>query len=55
MALVKCKECGGEISKKARTCPHCGYKKKNIGWEAIKVVWLVFFLTVIILAVWAAH
>ncbi|MDO4198370.1 MAG: hypothetical protein Q4D13_05230 [Erysipelotrichaceae bacterium] len=24
MALVKCKECGKEISSKAATCPHCG-------------------------------
>jgi RNA polymerase subunit RPABC4/transcription elongation factor Spt4 len=24
MALVKCKECGKEISSNAVTCPHCG-------------------------------
>jgi hypothetical protein len=24
MALIKCKECGNEISDKARTCPRCG-------------------------------
>ena len=24
MALIKCKECGREISGKATTCPHCG-------------------------------
>ena len=24
MALVKCKECGKEISDKAKTCPNCG-------------------------------
>ena len=24
MALIKCKECGREISDKATTCPHCG-------------------------------
>lgn len=29
MALVKCKECGAEISKKAETCPHCGAKRKK--------------------------
>ena len=22
--LVKCKECGGQVSDKAATCPHCG-------------------------------
>lgn len=24
MALIKCKECGKEISDKATACPHCG-------------------------------
>ena len=24
MALIKCPECGKEISDKAKTCPHCG-------------------------------
>lgn len=26
MALVSCKECGGQVSDKAQTCPHCGIK-----------------------------
>ena len=32
MALIKCKECGKEISDKAYVCPNCGYelnKKEN--------------------------
>lgn len=31
MALIKCNECGKEISDKAKVCPHCGYEmqKKN--------------------------
>jgi len=24
MAMVQCKECGGQISHNANTCPHCG-------------------------------
>ena len=24
MALIKCKECNGEVSDKAHICPHCG-------------------------------
>lgn len=24
MAIIKCPECGNEVSDKARTCPHCG-------------------------------
>ena len=30
MALVKCKECGNEISSKAEQCPHCGVKINNV-------------------------
>jgi phage FluMu protein Com len=25
MSLIKCQECGKEVSDKAFTCPHCGY------------------------------
>lgn len=26
MALIKCSECGKEVSSSAKTCPHCGMK-----------------------------
>lgn len=29
MALIKCKECGNEVSKKAKTCPKCGAPVKQ--------------------------
>lgn len=29
MALVKCRECGKDISKSAQACPHCGYKLRR--------------------------
>ncbi len=29
MALIKCKECGSEISSTAKSCPHCGYKNDS--------------------------
>lgn len=29
MALKKCKECGNEISTRARTCPSCGADQRN--------------------------
>lgn len=29
MPLIKCTECGKEISNKAKTCPHCGAKNKK--------------------------
>jgi hypothetical protein len=29
MALIKCKECGKEVSSEAKKCPHCGKKLKT--------------------------
>ena len=26
MALMKCKECGGQVSTEALKCPHCGHR-----------------------------
>ena len=26
MALIKCKECGQDMSSTSEVCPHCGYK-----------------------------
>ena len=41
MALVPCKECGKEISDKAKACPQCGVPLKlEVGCGAI----LLFFL-----------
>lgn len=43
MALVKCPECGKEISDKARKCPHCGYplneekQKSNEGDTVVEI------------------
>lgn len=38
MALIKCPECGREISDKAPACPHCGYplEKSNVNQEKIE-------------------
>jgi len=47
MALVKCKECGAEISKKAEACPKCGAKpakKTSAGtWLALIIIGLVVY------------
>lgn len=29
MALIKCKECGKELSDKAKICPNCGYRERK--------------------------
>jgi hypothetical protein len=48
MALIKCKECGTEVSSKAVACPKCGAQvaKKSIGCGTIIVV-LVLGLIII--------
>lgn len=30
MSLINCKECNKEVSDTAKTCPHCGYKLKQL-------------------------
>lgn len=44
MALVKCKECGKEVSTSAKICPHCGVKNPGIRAKdmIIGVLTLVF-------------
>jgi len=40
MGLIKCKECGKEISDKAQKCPHCGAITVH---EAKKTIWIAVF------------
>ena len=35
MALIKCKECGSEVSDKAETCPKCGVSEPALDWKKI--------------------
>ena len=37
MALIKCPECGKEISDKAKACPECGYKMKKSKKKFLKL------------------
>lgn len=48
MALIKCKECGNEISNKAKECPSCGAplpKKTSI------VTWTFLFAVIVVILV----
>ncbi len=38
MALTKCRECGGQISDKAASCPHCGAPVNTPKPQPVKVV-----------------
>jgi len=44
--LTKCKDCGQEISKKAKTCPHCGAKAPK---RTSLFAWLVLFVGLYVL------
>lgn len=51
MALIKCKECGKEISDKAEICPNCGNvlkeKTKKVGTIVILIassIFVIFFM-----------
>ena len=41
MALVKCKECGQQISTDAKACPSCGKKRTSSGTMGCAVILLV--------------
>ena len=51
MALIKCSECGKEISDKAKKCPHCGIKCKNENDVKVFPTSVMFILIVIFVAV----
>ena len=57
MAIIKCKECGGDISDKAKKCPHCGANAMNaIGVKSpnlVRFVGLSVFLICVGLIIWA--
>ena len=44
MALVKCKECGEKISKKAESCPKCGYNRKRKHYGCGTLILVVFII-----------
>lgn len=48
MALVKCKECGKEISEDARKCLHCGCPKHTVKMSK-KVMMILRVIGIIVL------
>ena len=45
--LVQCKDCGKEVSRSAKTCPHCGAKdpyENTVGWGCMVVILLLVVL-----------
>lgn len=55
MALIKCPECGKEMSDQALTCPNCGFelrKSEPVNWTAVFVVLIVIAVIVWILSLY---
>lgn len=48
MALIKCPECGKEISDTAKSCPNCGHKTKKLDKRII--IAIVSIITTIVIA-----
>ena len=49
MSLVKCKECGKELTKDLKSCPKCGYPIKNRTAKIIIMLLIVLILLSIII------
>lgn len=49
--LIKCKHCGAEIAKSAKTCPHCGGKNVNTFATALGCLAIIFLTFVLIVAI----
>ena len=47
MAMIKCAECGAEISDDARACPKCGYRKRVEWINTGQLLVLVVLATVV--------
>lgn len=43
MAIVKCKECGKDVSEDAKTCPHCGIKHPYAIKRYVEIGGNIFF------------
>jgi hypothetical protein len=48
MALIKCRECGTEISSKAKTCPKCGIRVASKSMGCGTLIGVIFLLTIVI-------
>lgn len=48
--LATCKDCGGQVSKSAKVCPHCGAKQKKSPWRVVGGT-IFLFIGIILFAV----
>lgn len=48
MALIKCKECGKEVSSTAKVCPHCGKKDPAVAELSEKTMGIIWIISIVI-------
>lgn len=52
MALMKCKECGQEVSSTAKTCPSCGVSgPARYGWNGVAYYTVAVSVTLLRMAI----
>ncbi len=52
MSLENCKACSQQISKKAKTCPHCGHKARRTG-GCVKII-IIGFISFVALMIYSS-
>ena len=48
MALIKCTECGGEMSSKASKCPKCGKTRLTVLAKICGLIIALFIVSIIV-------
>lgn len=51
MAIIRCKECGNEISDKAKICPNCGYPIKETKNKKINILTIIICIFIFIFCI----
>jgi len=52
MSLVKCRECGEQVSSGANKCPHCGCSNPGLSQKANSTIWIIALVLGAIVFIW---
>lgn len=55
MAIIKCRECGQDVSSQARTCPHCGIAMPSNRVEPRRVASVVIIIIAVFIFILVKH
>ena len=51
MSTVKCRDCGGSVSRTAATCPQCGRELRRSAFARVAIGCLLAIIMLVLLAV----